>query len=508
MKLNLVKEFKTNKIDYLLLVLFLVIGWLVRVDGLFTGDFPFLFDHGRDMLAVKNIVVDHKLTLIGPHTGFQGLFHGPIWYYLLAAPFLISGGDPRAGVLLMVVLGILSIILGYFVGRSFFGRATGLLLAFFIAFSPSSVFLSRFFWNPYPIPLLMLVFYFFVLKIVRNKKAYVFLWGLSGFVAGVIGQFNLAFGFFMIPATALLILIFGIRKLRSSVVAFFGYLITFLPQVFFELRHDFLMTRSLFKFFSGESRGLGEVVIFPTRILHRFNELEGSTILSVSQNKFFAYFIFFLSILALFFLLRRKEREEKKENLISTVVVLATLPLIMFLGFLIYPYVAWSYYWIGLQTAYYLFLAVAFGAFLRLREKNFFKLVVISVLTIWLVHTLTSRSLYVRKDEGGPTTYKNEIAAIDWIYQDAGGEPFGIFVYTPPVYDYAYQYLFWWRGRKKYGYLADKSKERLFYLIIEPDSERPFASKGWKETVIQTGKVIQKVVLPGQITIEKRHGEI
>lgn len=501
MKFNLVKEFKTNKVDYLLLVLFLVVGWLVRVDGLFTGDFPFLFDNGRDMLAVKKIVVDHKLTLIGPHTGFQGLFHGPIWYYLLAAPFLISGGDPRAGVLLMVILGLLFILLGYFVGRSLFGRATGLLLAFFVAFSPSSVFLSRFFWNPYPIPLLVLIFYFLVLKTVKDQNPCVFLWGLSGLCAGIISQFNLAFGFFMIPTAAFLILIFGIQKLKSSFAALLGYLIAFLPQIIFELRHDFLMTRSLIKFFSGESRGLGEVVVFPTRIFHRLNELERITILSISQNKFLAYFVFFLAMTVFIFLLRRKE------SLTSNIVVLALLPLVMFLGFLVYPYVAWSYYWIGLQAVYYFFLAVVIGAFLRLKDEKPFKLIIVSVLVVWLVHTLTSSSLYVRKDEGGPTTYKNEISTIDWIYQDAKGEPFGIFVYTPPVYDYAYQYLFWWRGTKKYGYLADKSKERLFYLIIEPDPERPLASDGWKETVIRTGKIVQKVVLPGQITIEKRYGE-
>ena len=178
----------------------------------------------------------------------------------------------------------------------------------------------------------------------------------------------------------------------------------------------------------------------------------------------------------------------------------------MFLGFLVYPYVAWSYYWIGLQTAYYFFLAVAFGAFLQLKEGKLPKLVIISVLVIWGAYTLASPSLYVEKGEGGPTTYKNEITAIDWIYQDAGGEPFGVFVYTPPVYDYAYQYLFWWRGGKRYGYLPNKSKENLFYLIIEPDPERPWGPKGWKETVIKTGEVVKKVILPGEITIEKRYG--
>ncbi len=102
---------------------------------------------------------------------------------------------------------------------------------------------------------------------------------------------------------------------------------------------------------------------------------------------------------------------------------------------------------------------------------------------------------------------KNELRVIDFMYHDANHTSFGEFVYTPPVYDYAYQYLFWWKS-KQYHYLPSKSKNGKFYLIIEPDLEHPLAPNGWKQTVIKTGKVLWDKTFPGDITVEKRTGEM
>ncbi|MBI5123182.1 hypothetical protein HZA75_04975, partial [Candidatus Roizmanbacteria bacterium] len=53
----------SKKLAYILIAFYLALGIYVRMDGVINGDFPFLFDNGRDLLAVKQIFVDHKLTL-------------------------------------------------------------------------------------------------------------------------------------------------------------------------------------------------------------------------------------------------------------------------------------------------------------------------------------------------------------------------------------------------------------------------------------------------------------
>ena len=48
--------------------------------------------------------------------------------------------------------------------------------------------------------------------------------------------------------------------------------------------------------------------------------------------------------------------------------------------------------------------------------------------------------------------YQYKKKTINWIYKDAEGLAFNVYLYTAPVYDYNYQYLFWWYGKKQYGY--------------------------------------------------------
>src|SRR3989344_1668955 len=91
---------------YVLLIIGIAAGILNRSTELFAHNYLFGFDQGRDYLAVKNIVVGHKLTLIGSEigagvAGFQGIFHGPFYYYSLVIPFLLFKGDPYGGMVLM-----------------------------------------------------------------------------------------------------------------------------------------------------------------------------------------------------------------------------------------------------------------------------------------------------------------------------------------------------------------------------------------------------------------------
>ena len=79
----------------------------------------FGFDQGREYLAARNIVVNHKLILIGTElgagsAGISGLFHGPIYYYLLTIPFILFNGNPAGGTWLMLFFGLSSILFGYY----------------------------------------------------------------------------------------------------------------------------------------------------------------------------------------------------------------------------------------------------------------------------------------------------------------------------------------------------------------------------------------------------------
>src|SRR5258708_78690 len=91
-----------KKIDWLIICI-LALGLIYRLLVTSGGNFVFYIYSARDMLQVRELVVLHHLPLIGQTTGINGLFTGPLWFYILAVPFILSGGDPYANIILMNV---------------------------------------------------------------------------------------------------------------------------------------------------------------------------------------------------------------------------------------------------------------------------------------------------------------------------------------------------------------------------------------------------------------------
>src|SRR3990172_11222563 len=121
-----------NILIYIFLGTALIFGVMLRSVDVLSGNYLFGFDQGRDYLAVKNIVVDHKPTLIGSEVGaggagLNGIFQGPLYYYFLSIPFLLTKGDPYGGVVLMFVLSVLSGVFSYLFGKKVLGTIGGLI---------------------------------------------------------------------------------------------------------------------------------------------------------------------------------------------------------------------------------------------------------------------------------------------------------------------------------------------------------------------------------------------
>jgi hypothetical protein len=126
---------------------------------------------------------------------------------------------------------------------------------------------------------------------------------------------------------------------------------------------------------------------------------------------------------------------------------------------------------------------------------------ILAVKSIYFSYTNTLRDY---SDYGGVSKIKGKIDAIDYIYKDAKGKPFGLFVFAPPVYTYPYDYLIWWYGGRKYNYSPYKQKKGDVYFLIEPDPSKPWSYKGWLETVIKNGTILKTVNLPSGFIIQER----
>ena len=88
---------------WFVLILGILLGFFYRVILTSDGYFIFNMDNARDMIDVREMVELGEWRLIGPTTGIDGLYTGPGWYYLLAIPYLFSGGNPYSTVLMMTI---------------------------------------------------------------------------------------------------------------------------------------------------------------------------------------------------------------------------------------------------------------------------------------------------------------------------------------------------------------------------------------------------------------------
>lgn len=491
---------------YIFLFSIFLLGFFLRAQETISGNYLFLLDQGRDMLAVKDIVFGHHLTLIGPYTSLGGVFQGPIWYYLLAIPTFLTNGDPWDTVLLMLILSMGVLVSVFFFTKKYFGIITALLATYLFAISPEAQAAATFSWNPHPMHLLITLFIFFLYQAVYiNKKFHLFLWP----TLALSFHFETAMGVFLLVSTLLYLFIFQRSAIKNK---FFprGLLISFLfflPQFLFDIRHDFLMTRSVFKVFSGSSnQGLytgGEDRGYYYIVFDHLQSFYTNFASSFINNSFLhglPILIILFMVISILLIAKFKLWNKSEKRIVVLIIAIVFFNIV--LSF-IYPFPIRSWFLTGFQSFYIILFAVLLGI---CRKFLLGKILVGIFIILTLIFSFSRLDvLYFHPpDDGGVAKIRGKLNALDAIYTDAKGEPFGLLIFTPPVKTDAYDYLIWWYGSRKYHYVPHNEKKGTFYLLMEPDPGNPSSYNGWLETVIKEGKILETKKMPSGLIIQKR----
>lgn len=484
----------------------LILAFLLRAQEAVSGNFLFLLDQGRDMMAVKSIVFDHHLTLIGPNTSLQGVFQGPLWYYLLSIPTILLKGNPWGGILLMLLISMSVLFVVYFWAKKNFGIKAALLMTFLFAVSSEAAAAATYSWNPHPMWLMTVIYVIcFYSLIFSSKKYHLLIWP----IIGLMFNFETALAVFIFVATFIYLIIFN-RKLLATRYFLIGlslFAITFSPQILFDLRHNFLMTKSVLNVFLGHDRGLfvgGENIGYLNLINGHVWEIYNNFRSSFIQYGYLSYLpnIFLGLIIGSFVVVGFKNKifSEKESNFIKALIKL--LLIIIFL-ILIYPFPIRYWFLTGFQSFYIILFGLVISKFLR---NNVLR-ILLSLFVLLTVYYSIQRIniLYFNQpNDGGTAKINGKLNALDYIYKNAANKNFNLLVFTPPVYTDAYDYLIWWHGKEKYNYVPGNKKTGVFYLLMETDPDKLTSYKGWMETVIKTGNVIFTKTLPSGFIIQKR----
>jgi len=456
--------------------LYTVTFWLIMGFSLFAaswhvlhGSIWFHTDIARDFLLINDVVVNHKLALIGPRSGgIPGVFHGPAWLYLNLPVFIFSHGNPIAIGWFWVFLFGCSVASMFFITQKLTNMQTAMIATSLYALTTCTAVSNLF--NPFGALLFAPLYVFYLIRYFeRHKFQDMF---LAVFIAGIVIQFQMAWGV-PILMLSLPVLVYSVIK-NKKIVHFtsFGVLIIPLSTFFlFDLRHQFLQTKSVLAYI-GSGSEVGKQKI---DILHLF--IQRLRLMAFSLPGYFtqgtnifslALFLCVLGLLILFFVKKNKNK--------------SLLPLIFvyfYIGFwiitLVFKGTIWDYYYWPFLPLFCIVLAILLYS--TFGQKMIY---LAAPLFIFLVMSNTQRmfkenSKFFTTNSGQWTFFAKQAQDI---YKDANGN-FGWYVYTADQYGYSSKYAM---AYSQHFYPNSQGqafvKQEKTYLIIFP-STNPYTNENW-----------------------------
>lgn len=479
------------------IAVFLLIGYNLFLSAIpvLNNDIDFNTDLARDFLLLEEVQTTHKLPLIGPRSGgISGVFHGPLWIWINIPAFLLGQGNPVIVGWFWVLLVFLLIIITYWVGTKFFGKTVGLLSALLLSTlvirAPYSLF------NPFGAVLISPIFFYgMYIYITQHKVRYVL---LALFSAGLLIQFQVAFGLPMLFLSTILILYTIIKKRKfPHLLAFLILLIPLSTYIIFDLRHDFLEGKALIAYVQG-STGQIKGFTWQSMLLNRYNGFWDTLTVVANPTKLVTLLIpgFFL----LLFLHAWRHKATTQSKIIF-------LFFYFYLGFwlitLLFRGVVWGYYTWPFLPLTVLLIAAAWKILPKFIFCAIYLYILVFVYKDAYAYTHYITTSYIGKTSG---SWQFNYQLAQTVFSQ-GDKRFGYYIFSPDQYGYSPRYAM--------NYVATKNprvqvvpyqKQPITYLLIAAPGGDNNAIGGdwWKTNRVRITSMPEKTFpYPNGYRIEK-----
>lgn len=425
-------KYKEMILKHKYFIILFILAAIIRFTYIWDNTIPFLFDHGKDSLAILHMLVVPKLKFIGPWTSIPGLYFGPAWYYLLAPFYFLSGFNPTSAAVAMSLLVLFQMLLVY--------RYFNLESATIIGFSGFWLILSKSAWNPYPMTVLTILILILLLKEIKSKQSdpknyfYLALTASFGF------HFSSAFAIFYPVIILISTLIFKIKiTIKSVFYALIGFLIPFIPQIFFELKNNFPQTKAIIGYFSeggGDGFSLEKVL---TVLQVTFGEFRILSFEMIEYSDVGLFVFLFLIIYSAIHIAAKRKQDKEFLNLVILSAVFLTIPII---GFFFLHFNVWYVYpMVPVVT-------ILVGSIVSKSPKWVSQLFII----LFVLSAFWRLNYYIvnekPKFQTDSSFYPVKKEVISFIRENSQNRDFSVYTYKPDIYDFPYQYEFLTQGLK------------------------------------------------------------
>lgn len=480
--------------EKLFLILLFFIAFFLRFYN-FPQNLFFGPEQGRDFLVIKNIALDHNLTLIGSKTDIEGVFHGPIYYYLAVIPFLISNGNPIFVSFFFILINCISIFVIFYLGKEFFSTRVGIFSAILFTVSFGSIIYSRWLSNP-PLSIFLSGLYFLFIYRFLRRDSLSLIW--ASIVFFLLGQVEVLNFIFFGAITLLIIILFNkeFRKSKLSILIISLLTITigsFGNYVLFDLRHGFLIGKSVLRLISGST---GYYIPYSNAVVSN----------TIGFNSFFSNFVIpfqqilslFMLVLGIIFSIRFLIKQFQRSTillLLWLVVPLATLVLL--------KHIFLEHFFIAVGMGALLLAALVLDTMWRINKYIGMLILLLIIgfnLYAWQVSIPKNYNIFFQSTQLG-FKFSDQLKVIDALYMRANGKPFSFHAYTIPYWSpQGWEYLFWYHGKQKYGYEPSENAEKVFVIIQEDPSSKHYQDV-WIKTAVREWGDLQNSFKYGDLTV-------
>lgn len=501
------------KLSLVLILLIFVLGLFLRLFYLPQGAITFGYDQARDAFNAESIL-QGDLKIQGPPASTPGLFHGALYYYLLAPAYSIGEGSPYYAVIWLSIINLLTIVPIFLLGKMLFNKQVGIIASFLFAISLDAVQYANWASNPAPAVLTQAIFYlglsYFLFTPKKRLGAL-----LAGLGIGLSVQFEVFLGYLFVPLFIALWSFKAKIKLNELLIFSLAFFITTSSMILSYFKFGLTFIEGFKSLYAvGGDPANAWIYFAPTLLLYlnRFAEYFYRAVLpfNITVAGLFGMLLIYLS------LKKFKNEENLRKGLIFLLIMLFSHAFLIPFGGNSTPFIN-----VGLQAVIFILVAQFIFYFYKTQK------VLISLLSLLIV--FSSLNANFKYNIEGQTifaiqrglTLKNEIEAVNYTYQSAGKEPFSINTVTSPLWiNSVWAYLYNWHGKNTFGYLPSfrgrdqtgylgelpqtKEKTAIFYLIIEPTRGIPLQ---FVEETISYEDSFSKVIEEknfGGIVIQKR----
>src|SRR3989344_3602287 len=495
---------------FLIFLLALSLRWLFLPKAAIT----FGYDQARDAYIAGEII-NGDLKILGPSvSGVPGLYHGVLYYYLIAPAYLFGHGNPVYAAYLMSFLNALGVFITYGLVYILTNKKDpALISALIFAFSFEATQYANWLSNPsmavWFVPLIYIGLYLWITK--KQK------WGavLTGLGLGMSVQSNVSLAYHLAPVFLWLFICKKRIKIKEVICFFITLFIAVSPMLLVEIKFGLKGIRGLFYLFTSHDVTTSQKALGDFFVIY-LNQL----------GKIFAYTLFplnlvFGGLIGLAILILVLNKWIKGRDLLSWEPFLSSYILAHIIAL---PFGGSStpHITAGMVVGVSAFI----GIFLWESFRNKTKILIYILSFIFIANSVK----IVQENLHGQTNFaiqkdlilSKELEVVDYTYFDANGKSFSFNNLTSPLFvNTLWSYLYNWYGKGKYGYVPSYTGRdqigqpgdnlvrgtgdtNVHFYIIEPldGIPRQYLGLGNGEENTTSDLVVQKEF--GNILVQKR----